>query len=1582
MRVLNFLMRYGRMLLLTLMGFGIPAWLSAQTFPENSEEFLRDITLRLQRDKSPQNDEMARRLSSEWLNGNLTTADQIQAIRQINKLIVRGFSLNPHIVQYLRTLLAIRYTGYGVNIPTMQFFSVTDSCSRMLSQSQTYEYLMWLERFCPEQIVFQTAVFKWKLMQSSPPTLVFTDSTDDVGGRFPALKYIRGNIIFFTKGDSGSIKEVEGYYNLLTRRFHGKKGKYDWGRVGMKPTEAWCTFKKFDLDLTIISFAIDSVTLNYPSFLPRPLIGSLQEHLEPVGKPEDAHYPLFRSYEGGMRINNFVDRVNYEGGFSLRGVTKIGSKTPDHPATLLMYNKKDELVIRVETDEVALNPKRMFTDNANVTFYYSEKDSINHGSMKMLYIVDTKDISFSLNRKDRRSRQALRNTYHKMEMYFDEMKWNTNKDTMIFSAIVDREHKLFAVESFDYYSDTRYRQLKGVLDYNPVGVIYEYYKKVNNPATAPKPKKKKVEPEDDWDDWGTPDTTPKKPDPKPEEQAPPPKRDERRFFINDLIRAMKIEKTREQFLATLEDLEGSGYLTFTKDYKYLTIREPLISLGKALQAEKDYDAISITSIVEEGNNAQMSVTSKRIDLFGVDKFSFSDSQFVEVEPQNQQVQLYKDRELKFGGKIKAGKINLTAHGLERYDFIYDDFKIYCDSIATLTFSPERDPNFARQKDNKLTKGLQKLRIQDLAGMLYIDRPRSKSGIRSKPFYSVFDCHTPSFVYWSDSSIQKGVYSKDKFFFVVDPFIIDSLETFNLKNLEFTGELNTSEITPAFRDTLKPVSDNTYGIHEILPDSGISMYNNKGRFFKEIQLDGRAFHGKGKLKYRKTEAESDDFVFHFDSVMAITKNFFVEAGTDEGVSYPEIFVGVAKYKWYTKRDELEIQTINDPILLYGGKSQIWGKLIISPKGIRASGALTLEQESFDSDSIFIDEKFITMQNGTYRISDTTERAKVHFVGRNMSAKRDVESGNTEFYSLKPSEPNITFPLQKYRTSLGVGSYNREAKQIVIQAMETQTQTNYLVSTDSSQHGLRFPAKILTYAIGEDDLYVQGVDSINVADATIKPGGGQQIKIMRTGKVEDLEGAEIIASRKNRYHKFYDCKVQIKNGIYYTAAGKYKYVPINGQDQVIDFYDISVRKDTVTVAQTFIEEDQNFFVTERFFFKDSVELSADRKFMTFKGKVKIQSSNPALGQSWVKTTLRDANPDSVVVQFDKSGLGQNVIGLFQRADRAGFYARFLQRRDFPRDIPVLQAEGAITFDRTTKEFRIGSLEKLKNQRYVGNVVSFLESGDTATEVITTEGKYDFPVHYQVEDDHQRGFHAAFAGRWKRNNTKNTSETNLMLKLDLPEALAPALDFYVKFLEQSVFEEGDANVKDPLLLKSFAEFADANDTSEAKTKALADLIAGNPAVSRINFGQIVPKGLLLGNLRLRYCDSTMHGGSGFFYNDKPVYLMGLRGKSFNKAVTARIVYKVGLRTPIGSYMPDHLYILLQISEGNWIYFECTNNQVKTTASNPTYQEQVRLVANKIQKKNKGDKNKLDIVLLSEGDLMNIEGLHGPLLMSGCGK
>jgi hypothetical protein len=113
-----------------------------------------------------------------------------------------------------------------------------------------------------------------------------------------------------------------------------------------------------------------------------------------------------------------------------------------------------------------------------------------------------------------------------------------------------------------------------------------------------------------------------------------------------------------------------------------------------------------------------------------------------------------------------------------------------------------------------------------------------------------------------------------------------------------------------------------------------------------------------------------------------------------------------------------------------------------------------------------------------------------------------------------------------------------------------------------------------------------------------------------------------------------------------------------------------------------------------------------------------------------------------------------------------------------------------------------------------------------------------------------------------------------------------------------------------------------------------------------------------------------------------MGLRGKSFNKAVTARIVYKVGLRTPIGSYMADHLYILLQISEGNWIYFECSNNQVKTTSSNPTYQEQVRLIANKIQKKNKGDKNKLDIVLLNEGDLMNIEGLHGPLLISGCGK
>ena len=142
----------------------------------------------------------------------------------------------------------------------------------------------------------------------------------------------------------------------------------------------------------------------------------------------------------------------------------------------------------------------------------------------------------------------------------------------------------------------------------------------------------------------------------------------------------------------------------------------------------------------------------------------------------------------------------------------------------------------------------------MTGAIYINLPTNKNGLDVKPEYSIFDSYTNSYIYWAKPEIHGGVYTKDKMFFSIDPFVLDSLETFDESKLSFEGEFYSSEIFPKIRQKLTVMEDFTLGMkyltdeHEGIEeaDTGIAAYEGKGRFYSEIRLDGTGLEGTGKM----------------------------------------------------------------------------------------------------------------------------------------------------------------------------------------------------------------------------------------------------------------------------------------------------------------------------------------------------------------------------------------------------------------------------------------------------------------------------------------------------------------------------------------------------------------------------------------------------------------------------------------------------------------------------------------------------------------------------------------------------------------
>jgi hypothetical protein len=77
-------------------------------------------------------------------------------------------------------------------------------------------------------------------------------------------------------------------------------------------------------------------------------------------------------------------------------------------------------------------------------------------------------------------------------------------------------------------------------------------------------------------------------------------------------------------------------------------------------------------------------------------------------------------------------------------------------------------------------------IENITGTVFIDDPGNKSGIKDNAEYPIFKSAKDSYVYYDESSIAHGVYTRDTFYFRLDPYIIDSLNSFDAQGMKYTG----------------------------------------------------------------------------------------------------------------------------------------------------------------------------------------------------------------------------------------------------------------------------------------------------------------------------------------------------------------------------------------------------------------------------------------------------------------------------------------------------------------------------------------------------------------------------------------------------------------------------------------------------------------------------------------------------------------------------------------------------------------------------------------------------------------------------
>lgn len=1121
-----------------------------------------------------------------------------------------------------------------------------------------------------EYLTMSELLFKDNTFYESPST---TWKSNNAGWEFqfdgddPSIHFPNLNLICLAKGDSSVIYSTSGTFYPQVEKFEGKEGKITWERAALDPNETYAVIQNpYEITVRSAAFKIDSVQF-FNAFFSYPLLGEVEDKILANVTPEEARYPEFSSYEKRLSIDNIVEKVDYNGGFRMEGANLQGYGSKSEPAILTF--KRDNLPQLIAYSQFySIKPSQISSTDARVVILLNN-DSIVHPSLTLRFRNDNR--SLTLIRTDEGlSKSPYYNSYHKVEMYFESFDWNIDDPIMRMGNLPGSSETRAAFESANFFKYKRYYSLQGMDRINPLFAIRRYARKVDTET----------------------------------------------FYAEGL--ANDLGFSLEAYIPRLIDLTNKGFIDYDIAKQTVTVRQKLYDYISAAAGNIDYDVIIFNSSVRNGSNAELNLVNFDLSLKGVDQILLSDSQNVAIYPQNGEVNLRKNRDFNFGGVIRSGKFEFYG---EEYAFDYDKFKIDLINVDSCMlyvedFSPES--NRLRRVRNV---------IEGIGGTLEIDNPFNKSGLQEQfTQYPILTSEKDSYVYYDGGGIQGGVYERDKVFFELEPFVLDSLDNFATEQVAFDGRFVSGGIFPELTENLRIQEDYSLGFKRATPPEGLALYGDKATFKNDIILSYDGLQGDGDIEYLTATASSDKFTFFPDSTRGVT-TAFVNNSQQAGVEIPEAHATAVDLGFYPADDKLTAGVIKTPISMFEGQAEAKsGEIDLQPDGLTGTGIVEFSGAELESELMKYKYNSFTSDTADFRLLAMQE-ANLAFRTNNVSALIDFDKRIGKFKS-NGDETKVEFPVNEYicymdefkwfmdKNDIALETSREMATDFVIDTELDMTRSNFF-SVAKDQDSLNFMSPNAIYDLDSYTITATQIPWIRVADAKITPDSGKVV-IRKRAKMDPLDDAKILANYVTQYHTINDASVSIFSRFDYVASGTYTYIDENQKENLISIETIGVDSSLQTVGTGRITEEDDFYLSPHFAYQGKVKLQANDKFLTFDGSTKIIHNCERLERNWMKFTA-SIDPKSVEIPVDTivtDDRGNLVdIGLKLVKDPYEIYGTFLSASRDDDDQTILTSRGLLRYNKAKQAYEVAADQKLKQNSLPGNFVSL----ESATCKLTGQG-----------------------------------------------------------------------------------------------------------------------------------------------------------------------------------------------------------------------------------------------------------------------
>ena len=1210
--------------------------------------------------------------TNSWIIGRFDQ-DQQKIIRYLcNEMVKKKVRAFPDFYTYLDALNIFLETQQ----PAELFTPWSEILKKLIAEKNSRKYLVFLEfttNLFAEQLVYKSASTRWKFYNP-----VFRLRYDSV----PWVEFSESSLVCYANNDSLNIEGTLGVYYPLTNVWKGKGGEVTWMRAGEDPAKIYALLDRYEIQMRYSKYTADSVSFRHARFFPTAILGKLEDKVLADVTIANATYPRFYSYGNLIGIARIFPNMDYLGGFAIEGSRVIGSGSASHDARLFFKRDGHDFVTAASRTFI-IYPDRINANNASVTIYH-DNDSIFHPGLQLKYLDEKKTLSIT---RDERTANISPwfDSFHQIEIYCDALYYKVGDTRISFEVMANMGKERKAIfESSNCYSQYRYERIQGMDEVNPLDVISRYSNHIRT----------------------------------------------REITLEGLTGYMN--KPAEQVEWILLNLGNKGFLVYEPSIRVAHLKDKLFNYVKARNAKADYDVISYNSTVTDMPNAVLNLETFDLKIQGVPMVALSDSQGVYIYPIDSVVVLKKNMDFKFTGKIEAGFFKFHVHD---GSFDYNQFKINLPFIDSMTFSV-RD-----KKRDPLTGAFPLVRIRDaitrLGGELLIDDSTNKSGLKALVEYPVFINKNNSFVFWDRPSIRNGAYKKEKFYYELQPFTLKSLDIVTTDSLRFLGALTSAGIFPAIEEPLRVRPDFSLGFEKMTDTSGLALYGGKGTFYSRIDLSDRGLRGDGRINYLNSTSSSGEFVFLPESMQATARSFRI-AETLSPAEFPEVTADSVRQHWLPYRDSLLITSTTRAMNLYRNEASFNGTLAYSPGKLTGNGTLKINEAQMEAKDFNFATRGFDALTSYFRIN-ATDNTKPVLATRNYQSHFDMDRKRGQFIATAgPSK--VDFPFNQYTCSSDRFEWKIDSNRVFlnndgnpVMAADTSNYQRFIsldytgsefISTHPKQDSLRFFASGAAYDLHDQVIRAINVRIIKVADAAVFPDSGK-VNIFPDARIQLLENAVVIADTGTQLHRFFNAKVALSSRKAYTATGDYGYKDRTGAVTTLHFDRIKVDTSGQTTASGSIPDSSGFMMSPEFAFKGEITLLAAQPALRFDGAFKTVTACLPYKTEWIHFE-GNIDPKSVKIplQMPLRTLNNETAftGMVYSNSETRVIPALFRRKGSFSDSTILAAGGFVTYLPETKEFRLGSEEKLRDLSAPGDYVSL----STYNCRIRGEGKLNLGVH----------------------------------------------------------------------------------------------------------------------------------------------------------------------------------------------------------------------------------------------------------------